>query len=454
MALFNSGNKVIYYLAILASALLLMIPAFYNHYPIFNPDSGTYIGSGFELFTPDDRPIIYGLLIVLLSFNGLSAWLVVFFQALLVSWLIFQLMKIVVATDKHILFSLSAILILATCTSLSWVVCQLQPDLYTSVASMCVLLLFIQKGGWKGKLSYYIIFFLSVAVHMSHPFLFALLFICLFFIKQLFIARESIKSGSRQLIALLLISLSAISCMGFAFAQSKHVFLLGSFADKGILKLFLDENCGKKHYALCDYKEDIVADGNVFWWAANSPLYKIGGWQNSRAEGLPVVHDILTTPKYLWMFTEQTLVHAWRQALTFNIGDGNFVFKEGSGVRGQIKNYFPNDLAQFDHAIQNTTGFKTTSTWVDGLFTFIVSVSLLFVTGFSIFRWKLMSWKLRSVFVIFFAALIINFADCAALTVINGRYGCKIIWIIPLCAMMFIGSLLTNNRQVKSTVVA
>lgn len=66
-----------FYTLVLAGALLLLFPAFYNGYPLINADVGTYLHSGFKLFIPDDRPVVYGLVLRFFSLNGWSLWLAV-----------------------------------------------------------------------------------------------------------------------------------------------------------------------------------------------------------------------------------------------------------------------------------------------------------------------------------------------------------------------------------------
>jgi hypothetical protein len=56
-------------------ALGLMLDAIYNGYPLVYSDTSTYLASGFELQTPVDRPITYGLFIRLTSLNGFSLWI-------------------------------------------------------------------------------------------------------------------------------------------------------------------------------------------------------------------------------------------------------------------------------------------------------------------------------------------------------------------------------------------
>lgn len=180
------SNSNLVYPAIIISVLLLLIPAFYNHYPLVNPDTATYLASGFKPETPFDRPITYGLLARLFSLNGLSLWLVVFMQAFIVASLIFRITRWVVG-GTYYFTGMCIVLFLSACTSLSWVVSQVQPDVFTSIAFLCIVLLLLNKEKGKMEVLLYVLFFLSVAVHLSHPILFAGTLLCLFFLKRFFV---------------------------------------------------------------------------------------------------------------------------------------------------------------------------------------------------------------------------------------------------------------------------
>src|ERR1700722_3349962 len=137
----KEGQKKLFYPALIFSSLLLLIPAFYNGYPLVNPDTATYLASGFKPETPFDRPITYGLLIRLFSLNGLSLWLLVFAQAYIVSWLLFKVFRNLAGDGPYILKVLLTIFILSVFSSLSWIVSQVQPDVFTSIAFLCSILI-------------------------------------------------------------------------------------------------------------------------------------------------------------------------------------------------------------------------------------------------------------------------------------------------------------------------
>ena len=52
-------------------------------------------------------------------------------------------------------------------------------------------------------------------------------------------------------------------------------------------------------------------------------------------------------------------------------------------------------------------------------------------------RWKHMAKEMKMVLIICVAGIIFNCLDCAAFGVVNGRYGCKMIWLLPFCIILY-----------------
>ena len=77
---------------ILLAIGLSIWPALYSGFPLVTPDSGIYINSGLRLSVPIDRPIGYGMFILLSSMHA-SLWLVVFAQGIIFTLLIRWLCK-------------------------------------------------------------------------------------------------------------------------------------------------------------------------------------------------------------------------------------------------------------------------------------------------------------------------------------------------------------------------
>ncbi len=424
-----------YYVALALSAIALLIPAIYNHYPLVNPDSATYLASGFKPETPFDRPITYGLLIRLFSLNGISLWLVIFMQAWIVSWLIFKIIKSFCPANDFILKSLFTVCFLAVCSSLSWLVSQVQPDVYTAIAVLCMILIMLNKESGIDRVLQYLLFFLSVAVHMSHPLLFIVLSIVAIILARQFTEKKNISKLRKRAGMLIFLSALSIVFMGSAFSKSKHVFFMGSLLEKGILKTYLDDQCAADHYKLCAYKDELPAKSDDFIWDENSPLYKTGSWKGNKEEFNHIIHNILTTPKYLKLYLSATARQAAMQAVTFDIGDGNGSFPPGSNVNNRVREYFPIEASHFDSDRQNTQSLDHKLALPNLIFSIVVIVGLL-VMIILLFSKSFNTQDIRLVAILIFLGILLNCLDCAAFSIVNGRFGCKMIWLIPFCAVI------------------
>ena len=415
----------------LLGAVFLLLPACYNHYPMVDPDAGTYIASGFKLDTPMDRPITYGLLVRLLSINGLSLWGVVVVQALLLSWLLQKVMQLVVGKFYSPLTGLFILLFLSQFTALPWLACMIHPDIFTAVACLVlVLLLGSQRVGWW----YYLLFWVAVAVHMSHPLLLAAVVLMLLVFRRSY-ARVSVRPVSYYFI-LIAIAFSAIAIMGSAISKSKHVFFTGTLVEKGVLPVYLQEQCGHKNYRLCAYKDKLPKTSDAFVWLNDSPLYQVGDWAGSKAEFTEIDKDIMTTPRYLWMFIKASAVQFYHQLNTFDIGTGTFRFQPGSNVHQQISMYLPRERASFECARQNLSDLPAALNWVNLLLRAIVYASAFALTWFIIAGWGSMPSALRLLVIVTIGGYIINCADFAALSTLIGRYSAKMVWLVPFTAIL------------------
>jgi hypothetical protein len=133
-------------------ALLFCGAALYNGYPILYSNSAAYIKAGFELSSLSDRPMTYGFFILLTSLNGFSLWLVVFFQNLILSYLLILLFRNFTKVQNYRLFSIIGMSCLSLFTALPYVTGNILPDIFTSIGIFAILHIFL--NGELKKQSY------------------------------------------------------------------------------------------------------------------------------------------------------------------------------------------------------------------------------------------------------------------------------------------------------------
>ena len=420
---------------IVLGALALMTDAFINGFPIVYSDTSTYLASGFQLETPFDRPITYGLFLRVFSLNGLSTWLVVFAQATITSTLIFLTVKLLTGNKRFLKIGLITSVFLALFTGLSWTVSQLMPDIFTPIALLCIVMIF--SGEFKrGKMVLlYVLFLLSVAMHISHILLYGLILIAAFIVKRFFFSDIFQTARNSQIAILLALTIIAIVTMGSAISKSKHVFFMGAMVEHGILQQFLDDKCNTTDYKLCVYRNSLPEKAYQFVWDEDSPFYKIGGWKESKQEFNEIIFETLTTPKYIGLHIKESLKATFQQLVLFKIGDGNGSFPEGTQLHSRIHKYFPNELDQYANSRQNQSQLGFLDVF-NSLFSAVIILSLIILVFLQIRFWNQFNGHFKLVLIVLLTGILLNAWDCGTFANAIDRLGCKMIWLIPFMAIL------------------
>lgn len=424
-------NKWLFYFTNVACCFLLLFPALYNGYPLVNSDFGTFLPSGFKPAMPVDRPITYGILLRIFSFNGFSLWTVLFFQAFVVVNLIMRIVKMYVKS-RYLIVSVLIITFLSFCTGLSWTVSQLQPDIFTAVAFMCLALLLMQDEGKPVTILTCILYFVAIGTHISHVMIFFLLLLA-----TIVMYRKRYREQKKKYWLLAVLSVAPVFIMLPPIAKSNHMFIMGSLLDKGILKQYLDDNCSSKQYKLCAYKDNLPATGDDFIWDPQlGPAYKEGGWAAVKPEYDAIKKDLFSQPRYIWMFAQKSAIFTWKELCTFDIGPGNIPFHKGTFVYDGIELYVPSEIDEFLSSLQNTDQLLDKIAPVNKWFSYVI------LAGISGIVLQLLVYRKRighsTYFLIFMsmACILVNAWNCGTFSSINGRYGCRLAWLLPFVCIL------------------
>ena len=429
---------------ILLGALILMTDSFLNKFPIVYPDTSTYLASGMELETPFDRPITYGLFLRIFSLNGLSLWFVIFFQALILSYVIFLFCKLILEYKFTNNYFLVLILILSLFTGVSWSASQLMPDIFTSTGIISTSLILFGNLRGSRLASLYVIFFISVAMHMSHILLFTIILIVIFLFRKAIFQEDLLSKRTKQIGIMLLLTVASIVTMGSAMSKSKHVFFMGSMVEKGILKSYLDENCKYKKYNLCEYKDSLPTTFNDFVWKSDSPFQKVGGWKGTKKEFNEIIYATLTDPKYISMHIMESSKATVRQLVHFKIGDGNGSFLEGTQLYARVAKYFKRDLLLYTNSKQSQLNLSFIPV-LNIIFTSLIVLSLVIIF-LSFLSAKYFSKVNKQITFLLLFSILITAWDCGTFSMVADRFGCKVMWMIPFLSILFLLSKFSKSN--------
>lgn len=125
MAERRSRDIVIRSASIAAMALVLLVPALWNGFPLIYPDTGGYLERPLLGTLEMGRSALYGAF--LLTGAPLHFWPNIAVQALIMAWLIFLVLRAHGLARPAL--ALGIVIVLALTTSLPWFASQLMPDM-------------------------------------------------------------------------------------------------------------------------------------------------------------------------------------------------------------------------------------------------------------------------------------------------------------------------------------
>jgi hypothetical protein len=434
--------------AVLLGALMLAWPAFYNGFPLIYPDSMTYLADGrvvaraLFLHQPSDyygvRSFFYSLGILPFHCN-ISPWPIVALQCLLVAWILWLVARSV-APQRIIASYLLLILFLSLLTSVSWYASFIMPDILGPLAYLAFYLLAFARDTLSRaeRIGLYFIAVWGITAHATH----FLLAVGLLILLVLFAAFER-KSFLRRLRSLS--ELAAIIAVAAAAQMALHGYLYGNptlngerppylmarIVADGPGRWYLEKNCPRLQWTVCNHLSQFTSDPDDFLWNSNG-AYDSG----SDAEKEQIVQEEM--PLVLATIRAYPLQQLSRSAANFRQQFLAF------GVYG----FNPNDwmLQQFDEVLPRAKASYLGSRQAHDalpldLFTEIqwwtIVASLVAIAILIPFLWRRHSPRLAGLTLVVVATVVANAGVTGVLSVVDDRYQCRVIWLVPLLAAIF-----------------
>lgn len=468
-----SSSKLFLTVYLILTSLIILLPVFYNGYPLFYSDSAVYILASNlfgALINTESLPFLSGMgyswFIRIVAWR-VSLYLVVIAQALLLNILIYHTVKVLIPETKIIKFHLPIIIILSACSSMGWTASQLMPDIFTSYLILSVFLLYSwNEKGWGMYIFLSIIIMSSILSHLTNitisVLIIGLLFL-LFIIKRSYRMNLKIFMG-KSLIVGALIFASLLILIGLnkkyynysGLSPTSQIFFIARLMDTGFMQDFLNEKCPEKSYDMCMYKDSLPDSYEGFLWNSNSLFNKTGGWNIQEHEEYGrIISDVLTTPKYLGKFLYNCGIHSVHQIVTFDTGDGLTVVynKESAQYQTVIRHFDKKEFREdFVNSKQSRGELKFDKVNLFNHILLAVSILIILLT-FVISKFD------RNMFLFTFviiSGVIINAAATSSLSSVFNRFQSRVIWLIPLlaclCFSVFIYPALRNRfRRLSKT---
>lgn len=417
------------FLLLLFTSVLLMVVALYNGFPLVESDTGAYIEKGILNIIPADRSPFYGWFVRYTSMWE-SLWYTSLAQCMLLAFLLLRYITRVYGSRPALQITIVAVVCIVALTCVAWVSAYLMPDIFAAILLLSVLLYLSGDTSKPMQVLYCVIAFAATIIHGSH---FPILLIFSVGMIAWSIINKQYPVMKRSIVLLLLsvmswvliCSINAGNGYGFVYSRGGHVFMVTKFAETGILSKYLDENCPSKELKLCNHKDEIPDYSWEFMWSDDSPLYKAGGWDSSKNEFDIIIHDVLTTPRYLKLYAKSAAVGTIRQLVQVQAPDHTTSQGRWSSPYQRIATFFDDELNEYALAKHCSGEISAAS---------VNNIYLLFflLTSFPIvLQWRHLLPQTRFLYFCIILFFVANaFVTSLGSTVIY-RFQYRIFWVLP-----------------------
>jgi len=444
----------------LGCVVLLILPAFYNRFPLMFPDTDAYLTVSYGHFWTLDRSGFYGLLLkpALMPASGVPGlWLALVLQVTIIAGLLIAVAR-AVAPETRPLGLLAVIAATCAVTSLPWHAAQLMPDAFTGVLILTAWITATRRADAGGTALLWLATACLGFMHYTHLVLLALAVA----VPLAFAARAG--AGLREIAKRTAVAVAAIAAVvaghvvvNGAYFQRWTVSPMGSwfmFArlnEDGLVPMWLDRHCGRDAPAeLCAIRAKLPRESQMLLWSTSSPLY-------------PHIHAQIGTPEYWhWVdmlgaaakgsleehpikFAATATRNAAKQFVSFNAVDDQC--PETCQVPA-IARFRPDAQAALDNSRQLRGGIpKPVVRAVTNTAEGVGLVLLLPMFVLAVRRRDPAAQSLIATVAICIAA---NAFLGAALSAVNDRYQSRVVWIVPFIELLLLVRWRSAGRKMMS----
>ena len=449
--------------AILAAAFFLLWPALYNRFPLLYPDSINYLGDGSQMVHALHhwqrghlgwmRSPIYSFGIFLLHWHR-SPWPVVCAQALLTAWTLWLVVRTLLRS-RQVVSYLAIVATLTLATGISWVLCWILPDILGALLYLCLYLIVFaserlarwERVGASGLVIW------AANSHVTHLMLAIALCVWLWLLVPLWRSvlrpRVAALAYASVLVALAMaLQVGANAYFtGSASLTGKHPpFLMARLLGDGPARRLLQQRCETLHWTICRFADKLPTDSDEFLWSGDSVMARATPAEAAaiRSEELPLLEATLHASPREQM---RASLENFRTQLTY-------YDIEGFGNNTWAEHALPTVLPGADQPYHRSRQFHNAV--ASDLFSDIqdraIPCSLLALVLLLPLCWRRRLTPLLTLSAVVLPAIVGNALLTGVLSVADSRYQVRVIWLLPLLALLMAASLLEARRRNTASV--
>lgn len=349
----------------------------------------------------------------------------------------------------------ACIVLLTGFSSLSVTVAYVMPDIFTGLLiafSFAVVQGWEQRSVWGRLIDAGIMTFL-IAVHLSHiPIALA---IAVMFILSLFVFRGAFRLPFilGGVIVPLLIAPSLLIASNYVVAkkavisESSSLFLMARFIGDGVTQQYLRTACPTKDYALCS-QIDRLDEADTHGSVSDYFLWGEGGAVGRLADPRLVDEAPELNRETLRAYPGQIIANAIRntidQFLTFQIDD-DINNPPADFVTESIREISPGLSTMFLNSLQSRGVFPLEAARMLTNLGLVASLGM--IAYIAVFQRQLVDRRMWLLGLFALAGVAENALAIGALSEVHDRYQSRVMWLVPLVAIVMATSVISKRRQ-------
>ena len=419
----------------LAAMLMLLAPALWNGFALLQYDTGGYLARWYEGTLEQSRSTVYGLFLNLLTQPDF--WPAVLVQAAATVWVLSLVLRVRGFGETRVL--IITVGALSMFTTLPWLTGVLLTDIFAALAVLALHLTVLHADAlhrWERVALVVFIAFAAATHSATLAVLLALLTagaLVAFFDRRLVpFARLANGVAALALGAAMLVAANYVVAGRLAWTPGGVALTFGRMLNDGIVMRYLDEHCPDPRFKLCDHRQELPTDADVFFWG-ESVFNRLGRFDGLHNEMETIVLESLRDYPALQF---KTALKAFATQLV-RMGTGYGVNTEIWHTYGMIEKFVPAALPAMKAARQQQGELDTVFAAINRVHVpvaYAAMLALIVVIALALTRAHFADLGCLAV-----TAALAIFANAFVFGVFSGphnRYGSRMVWLATFVVLL------------------
>jgi len=450
--------------AVLLATLFFLWPAIYNGFPLLMADSMTYLADGLPvaralfLHQFSDyygmRSLLYSLVIFPFNWN-INPWPVAVFQSLLAAWVLWLVVRSF-STRHAVPRFLALTALLSVFTSIAWYTCFMMPDILGPLAYLAIFLLFFARDSLtrQENAGLFLVAWWGITAHSTHLLLAAALFVLLalfaVFVRRPF--RRNVPALGEIAAAIALAVVVPMALHTYLDGKpsldgQRPPYLTARVIADGPGRWYLESHCATEHWALCAHVKNLPTDPSDFLWGDGSIYDSASEDERQQLEAQDVPFVLATIRAYPRQQFLQSASNFRQQLRAFGLYD----FDSSEWTLTQFNETIPASRASYLRGREAHDALPLDALTDIQFWTIVLSLAI--IAGLTPLLWRRHSRGLPGLALVVFSMVVLNAFLTGVLSIVDERYQCRVIWLIPLLAGVFVLDWL-EHRTAREGVAA